>query len=121
MLFYYPTLQNDDEDTGWSKRDQSEYNGLLRRFAHNSYTPYMADIEPSDFIAVDEIAPYRDIIAKTVAECIAMRNRQAWARCMEERAVNGQITDKSGHVFTRAEVWSWEKDKINRGLVMGKR
>ena len=105
--------QNDDEDTGWSKRDQSEYNGLLRRFAHNSYTPYMADIEPSDFIAVDEIAPYRDIIAKTVAECIAMRNRQAWARCMEERAVNGQITDKSGHVFTRAEVWSWEKDKIN--------
>lgn len=42
------------------------------------------DLEPEDLIATGHEATYRELIAKTVAEPISMRCRQAWKRWLEK-------------------------------------
>ena len=42
------------------------------------------DLMPEDLIATGHEATYRELIAKTVAEPISMRCRQAWARWVEQ-------------------------------------
>lgn len=65
----------------------AEFNLLKKQLNSTSggnWWSNMNVLEPCDLIATGHMATYRELIAKTVAEPIAMRSRQAWARWIEK-------------------------------------
>jgi hypothetical protein len=49
----------------------------------NRWWTHANDLQPEDLIATGHEASYRQLIAKTIAEPISMRCRQAWTRWIE--------------------------------------
>ena len=100
-LFTNTVWVNNNEFT---KHDASELSSLLRRFKNGSIRPHTSTLQPADLIAVDFEASYRELIAKTVAEAISMRARQAYMEWLEARSQAGLPTNNNGKPFTRAEI-----------------
>lgn len=68
-----------------SDQEQKELHKLQTLFnRENHWWTHANDLQPQDLIATGHEATYRELIAKTVAEPISMRCRQAWARWIEK-------------------------------------
>jgi len=63
----------------------AEYKELTQAFNRSpNWWVGANQLQPEDLIATGQLATYRELIAKTVAEPIAMRCRQAWTRWIED-------------------------------------
>lgn len=76
-----------------SKQEQTELNALHRAFSNNNcWWTHANDLEPEDLIATRHEATYKELIAKTVAEPISMRCRQAYAYWKERGGDDSTFT-----------------------------
>lgn len=102
--------QKDDIVNHTSKftaKDAAELKGLKRRFSNPAkYNAFVNanTLQKEDLIGIDYEASYRELIAKTVAESISMRCRQAYSRWLEVRAQEGRPFDNNGKPFTRRDI-----------------
>lgn len=78
--------------------EKSELKALKERFSSNRWWVSCNDLQPEDLVATGHEATYRELIAKTVAEPVSMRCRQAWKRWKERGG--------SDNPFTREHVLS---------------
>ena len=83
----------------FSKRDESELNGLKRRFEQSRNKSY-SSIKKEDLIVVDEVAEYEALISKLVAEPIAIRSNRAWQNYLE---CGGKYKDDNGVPFNKKD------------------
>ena len=69
-----------------TEKEVTDFEELAKRFASecSKWWKKCNDIEPEDLIATGHEATYRELIAKTVAEPVSMRCRQAWKRWLEK-------------------------------------
>lgn len=65
-----------------TEAEEKELNSMCNSV--NRWWTHANDLQPEDLIATGHEASYRQLIAKTVAEPISMRCRQAWARWKEQ-------------------------------------
>lgn len=80
----------------FTQKDSSELNSLLRRFDRN-YEPRQNVIRKEDLIVKDEVATYKELIRKLVAEAKAHRINEAWENYLE---CGGIYRDENGNLLT---------------------
>ena len=85
-------LQAKLQDGTITEPEKKELEDLIRTMSSTRWWTHANDLTPEDLIATGHEATYRELIAKTVAEPIAMRCRQAWARWKEQGGDDSVMT-----------------------------
>lgn len=83
---YEKLKQKEESGEELTSKEIVDLENLSKRF-ESSGTKWWTncnDLEPEDLIATGHEATYRELIAKTVAEPVSMRCRQAWKRWLEK-------------------------------------
>ena len=76
-----------------SEKESQELSNLINSMGTRSkWWTHANDLIPEDLITTGHEASYRELIAKTVAEPIAMRCRQAWVRWKEQGGDDSVMT-----------------------------
>lgn len=75
-----------------TEQEEKELNFLIKSMSGNRWWTHANDLLPEDLIATGHEATYRELIAKTIAEPIAMRGRQAWERWKEQGGDDSVMT-----------------------------
>lgn len=81
-----------DPSKALTKQESVEFQELNRAFNQTNWWHRANELEPEDLIATDYEATYRELIAKTVAEPISMRARQAWRLWVEKGGDESVLT-----------------------------
>ena len=86
------------KEVEFTQKDQYEKNALDRRFDNSGNSAFEENaIRKEDLIVADEIADYRDLVRKLVAEPIARNANLAWQNYLES---GGRYRDDNGNLFT---------------------
>lgn len=88
-------IEKRDSGVELSEKELSDLKELTGKFNNRSkWWLSCNDLQPEDLISTGHEATYRELIAKTVAEPISMRCRQAWKRWIERGGSVSPFTRK---------------------------
>lgn len=91
---YEKLLEKRDNGEVLTEKEELDLKELSKRFdvANRKWWTNCNNLKPSDLIATGHEVTYRELIAKTVAEPISMRCRQAWKRWKEKGGSDNPFT-----------------------------
>lgn len=91
---YEALLAKSESGVSLTEDEASELHALEKSFAkdYDKWWVSCNDLQPTDLIATGHEATYRELIAKTLAEPISMRCRQAWKRWKEKGGSDNPFT-----------------------------
>lgn len=86
-------LRKKEKEGTITEEEKKELDHLIKVMSGSTkWWTHANDLMPEDLITAGHMATYRELIAKTVAEPIAMRCRQAWARWKEQGGDDSVMT-----------------------------
>lgn len=91
---YEKLLKKQEIGETLTETEVEEFEELSKRFtvSDTKWWTHCNDLKSEDLIATGHEATYRELIAKTVAEPVSMRCRQAWKRWLEKGGSDNPFT-----------------------------